>query len=63
MILKWILKKQEWGCEQDTRASVVGSCEHGNEIYGSIKGGDLSNYQRRKKADLHEVKRRLSSGL
>jgi hypothetical protein len=45
MILEWILGKQVERCEMDASGSgygpVAGSCEHGNEPSGSMKGREF----------------------
>jgi hypothetical protein len=48
IILKWILRK--WGCRMwigfsgSEQGLMAGSCEHGNEPFGSVKGREFLDY-------------------
>jgi hypothetical protein len=41
MILKWILKKQGLSVWTGCNWLRIGTSEHGNEPWGSIKGGEF----------------------
>jgi hypothetical protein len=45
IILEWVLGKEGEGCELVAsglgEGTLMGSCEHGNESLGSVKGGEV----------------------